>query len=382
MDARREPYRKSESLGALRRASRSCEDGMGRIRRLYARASSPRDYFEEIVFRACRDLIEPAAVGDEPRFSLLEHVDDELGRVSDSDLPRYLFYRYRYDVFPQVPHVDDFPPCLQVEPASVCNYRCVFCFQTDSDLTTPKNGHMGTMDLDLFKRVVDEAEGRCEAITLASRGEPLICKEIDQMLAYLAGKFLALKINTNAWYLDETKAHAILQSGANTLVFSADAAEEPLYSQMRVNGKLERVLGNIERFQDIRSRLYPDSKLITRVSGVRFSDEQDMASMERVWAHLVDQIAFVAYNPWENSYQRPLNDISTPCSDLFRRMFVWYDGRVNPCDVDYLSTLSVGNVKDQSVSNLWQGEAYSALREAHVGGRRCETSPCNRCTVV
>ena len=40
------------------------------------------------------------------------------------------------------------------------------------------------------------------------------------------------------------------------MVFSADAAEEPLYSQLRVRGKLKKVLENIERFQKIREVEY------------------------------------------------------------------------------------------------------------------------------
>jgi radical SAM protein with 4Fe4S-binding SPASM domain len=234
----------------------------------------------------------------------------------------------------------------------------------------------------LFQKVVDEAEGKCEAITLASRGEPLVCKDIVKMLGYVRGKFLGLKINTNASLLDEEKTHAILQSGANTLVFSADAAEEPLYSQLRVNGKLEKVRSNVERFFEIRRRDYPDSTLITRVSGVRFSSAQNLDQMEKFWGEMVDQVAFVDYNPWENTYQRPVNNVSTPCSDLWRRMFVWYDGTVNPCDVDYLSTLKVGNARHESLSSLWTGAKYSEYRSKHLAQSRSALSPCQRCTVV
>ena len=40
---------------------------------------------------------------------------------------------------------------------------------------------------------------------------------------------------------------------------------------------------------------------------------------------LVDHEAFVDYNPWENSYEKAPNGLATPCSDLWRRMFVWWD---------------------------------------------------------
>ena len=62
------------------------------------------------------------------------------------------------------------------------------------------------------------------------------------MLKYTAGKFLNLKINTNASLLNEEKIHAILSSGVKTLVFSADAADPELYKKLRVNGSLETTL--------------------------------------------------------------------------------------------------------------------------------------------
>jgi radical SAM protein with 4Fe4S-binding SPASM domain len=307
---------------------------------------------------------------------------EEIRKISDRDLPRYLTYRYRYDIFPKKKIVDDFPPCLQIEPTSICNYRCVFCYQTDKELTDPKNGYMGVMSLDLFTKVIDQAEGKCEAVTLSSRGEPLMNRNIEQMLAYASGRFLGLKLNTNAWFLDERKSHAILQAGCNTVVFSADAASEPLYSELRVHGKLERVIANVRRFQEIRRRDYPDSQTITRVSGVKFTDAQNLDEVEALWGDLVDQVAFVNYNPWENTYQRPINDIVEPCSDLWRRMFVWFDGTVNPCDVDYKSTLTVGDAKSKNLSEIWRSPRYEELREAHVTRRRSAVSPCNRCTLV
>ena len=109
------------------------------------------------------------------------------------------------------------------------------------------------MTFDTFKNIIDQIEGKIEFISLASRGEPLICKDIDKMLLYTTGKFLNLKINTNASMLTEKKIHTVLQSGVKTLVFSADAADEKNYSKLRVNGDLKRILKNIDLFNEIRS---------------------------------------------------------------------------------------------------------------------------------
>jgi sulfatase maturation enzyme AslB (radical SAM superfamily) len=315
-------------------------------------------------------------------FKITPHIADELSRIEDTDIGRYGVHRYRYDVYPKKKILDHFPPYLQIEPTSVCNYRCVFCYQTDSEFTAKSNGHMGSMSFDLFKEIIDQAEGNIEFFSLASRGEPLLCKDIDKMLEYCRGKFLGLKMNTNASMLNEQHCHAILSGGVNTVVFSADAAKEPLYSQLRVKGNLEKVLGNIRLFQDIRSKQYPSSKIITRVSGVKYGSDQDMDSMISLWGELVDQISFVSYNPWENVYAAAVNDVTTPCSDLWRRMFVWFNGSANPCDTDFKSMLSIGTMHGSGISKLWQSEEYQRMRQAHLNKGRSSIDPCRRCSVV
>ena len=315
-------------------------------------------------------------------FSINENIIDEINILDDKQILNYLAHRYRYEIYSQSKILDDYPPYLQIEPTSICNYRCVFCFETDKSFTNKNSGFMGTMSYDLFRQIIDEAEGNIEFLSLASRGEPLACPDISLMLKYTIGKFLNLKLNTNASLLNEEKCHAILAGGVRTVVFSADAADEKLYSKLRVNGKLSKVLKNIEQFQKIRETQYQKSLIISRVSGVKFSEKQDFNSMKNLWSGLVDQVAFVEYNPWENCYVKPTNNIKKPCSDLWRRMFVWWDGKTNPCDVDYKSLLSVGKYPNKTLRQLWKSNSYTALREKHLNQKRNLVKPCSSCAVV
>ena len=314
-------------------------------------------------------------------FSLKQNVLEEIKTLNTDQMINYLIHRYRYEIYPQLKIKDEYPPYLQIEPTSICNYRCVFCYQTDNKFNKRSHGYMGHMNFETFKLIVDQAEGNIEFISLASRGEPLLCPDIKKMLNYTRNKFLNLKINTNASLLDEKMSYAILESGVKTLVFSADAADSESYSKLRVNGKLEQIVKNIEKFQEIRSKHF-NSKIITRVSGVKVNQSQKIEEMNKFWGNLADQVAFVNYVPWENVYESEKLDMSTPCSDLWRRMFVWWNGDTNPCDVDYKSKLIVGNIRDKNLSELWNSKNYTSLRNKHIMKKRKETLPCNRCNVV
>lgn len=383
-----EIYRKHQSFTQFR-SSKGVEKSVNQKTRAlrvlsntYSLPSSQQENWANVLKRVKKALENESDGTRNTMFEITPFIADEMRLLDDKDLPRYLYHRYRYDVFPKLSELDDYPPYLQIEPTSICNYRCVFCFQIDNNFSKRKSDHMGTMTVERYKNIVDQVEGKIEFLSLASRGEPLVCKALPEMLSYSTGKFLNLKINTNASLLTEKLCHALLNGAVRTVVFSADAADPELYRRLRVNGKLEKVVRNIERFQNIRTKYYSGVSIITRISGVKVSREQTMGDMERLWHGLVDQLTFVKYNPWETIYEAPENEIGEPCSDLWRRLFVWFDGTVNPCDSDYLSKLKIGNIDGASIKELWRSPGYKMLRDRHIAGQRRSCEPCRRCVAI
>jgi len=328
------------------------------------------------------DLLDSQKKNKEFNFNISPNVEKEIELLEYKDLLRFLIHRYRYEIYPQTLERDSYPPYLQIEPTSFCNFRCVFCFQSNPSFSGKKNGFMGHMTFETFREIVDQAENKIEFISLASRGEPLICHDIEKMLAYTRNKFLNLKINTNASVLTESKIHSILQSGVKTLVFSADAADEKLYEKLRVNGNFEKTIKNIALFKEIREKHYPKKKIITRVSGVKVNESQNFEDMKNLWDELVDQVAFVDYCPWEDVYSSKKNKFQKPCTELWRRMYVWWDGVANPCEVDFKSSLTVGKIDKNDIHSLWTSNAYEDLRNKHKTKLRLDLDPCNKCVVV
>ena len=199
------------------------------------------------------------------------------------------------------------------------------------------------------------------------------------MLKYCESKFLALKINNNASMLNERLINEILSSDLQTIVFSIDEKDKEKYEKIRVNAKFEKIIKNLELFNEIRTKKYSRADKIVRISGVKINNEQNIESMKKKWGDIADIVAFTNYTPWESSYDNPINDIKTPCSELWSRIFVWQDGKVNPCDYDYKSILSKWNINDQSTNNIWNSEEYNYLRYTHLNSLRSKINPCNKC---
>ena len=154
---------------------------------------------------------------------LTKHELLEFNKLNEKNHARYLVYRYKYNIYPKLNIVDEYPPCVQIEPTSICNFRCVMCYQADKSFSSKSKGFMGHMSIELFKKCIDELEGNVEAITFASRGEPTLNQKIFEMIEFANNKFLGLKINTNASMLNEKLIHKLLSSSIQTIVFSIDA---------------------------------------------------------------------------------------------------------------------------------------------------------------
>lgn len=316
------------------------------------------------------------------KFKINDYEIFELSRLNDSEIFRYLTYRYKYKVYPILKIHDDYPPCVQIEPTSKCNFRCIMCYQSDKSFSSKQNGFMGDLNLENFKKVIDEIEGNVESVTFASRGEPTLNQNLSSFLKYCENKFLALKINTNVSTLNEKLINNLLSSSLQTIVFSIDSADKDIYEKIRVKSKYERLLKNLELFYKIKEKNYSDSKIIIRISGVKISTDQNIDNMISQYEKYADMISFTNMIPWQSSYDNPINDVKEPCTELWRRVFVWQDGKLNPCDYDYKSKLSKYSINDISIKELWNSDYYSDLRKKHLESQRKEVYPCNRCIAV
>ena len=319
-------------------------------------------------------------------FELNKHEQIYCNHILNNPLKviKYLVFRHKFRQTGEKKILLDYPPYILIEPVSACNLRCPFCFQSDKTFTV--KGNMGVMKFDLFKKVVDEANKLgTGAITLASRGEPTMNKKLDLMIEYLSKQenIFEIKLNTNASFLTEKLCHTILKSKVNQVVISADHYEKKDYERLRLNAKFETILANVDQFFEIRKKHYPDSITEIRISGVDSDKNLNRKKFKDFWITRSDHVtATFPMERWNTYENKKNNKITDPCERLWDRMYVWYDGKVNPCDADYKSYLSFGDVSKETISSVWKSNKIEELREQHINNLRNKTVPCDRCGVT
>lgn len=294
---------------------------------------------------------------------------------------KYLVFRYKFISAGKKKINLGYPPYLLIEPVSTCNLRCPFCFQTDKTFT--KKPYMGVIDFGLFKKVIDEAnEIGVGAITLASRGEPTLHKNFSEMLNYLNTKenIFEIKINTNATFLNDKICHSIFKNNVTQVVISADHYQKDEYERLRKNSNFEKILKNVDNLYKIRKLHYPNSSTEIRVSGIDSDKNLNREKFKNFWIkrsdHVTASFPLERWDTYNNTIHENIND---PCENLWDRMYVWFDGKVNPCDADYKSFLSFGNLTNNTIKQTWNNKKIQNLREEHLNKKRLNTLPCDRC---
>lgn len=297
---------------------------------------------------------------------------------------KYIIFRYKFYIAGKNKINLGYPPYLLIEPVSTCNLRCPFCFQTDKSFT--KKPFMGVIDFDFFKKIIDQANKLgTGAVTIASRGEPTMHKQFIEMLEHLNQKenIFEIKTNTNGTYLTEKMCHAIFKNNVTQVVISSDHYIKKDYERLRLGSNFEKVVKNVDMLFNIRKEFYPDSFTEIRISGIDNERNLDREKFKNFWIKRCDHVtASFPLERWNTYENKVLPNIKDPCENLWDRMYVWFDGKVNPCDADYKSYLSYGSAKEYDLKELWNNKAISKTREQHTKKNRNEINPCDRCGVT
>lgn len=295
----------------------------------------------------------------------------------------YIEFRYKFELCGKKKINLGFPPYLLIEPVSTCNLRCPFCFQTDKSFT--KKPFMGVMKFELFKEIIDEAESLgVGAITIASRGEPTMHKRFEDMLNYIGNKkFFETKINSNGSFLNESICHSIFQNNITQVVISADHYEKEKFEKLRLNSEFDKIVTNVDLLYNIRKNYYENSVTEIRISGIDADNNLDKKKFKDFWIKRSDHVtASLPLERWDTYNNKIDNDINDPCENLWDRMYIWFDGKVNPCDADYKSYLSYGDKKKNSIKEIWNSNHINNIRNDHLNNKRITHTPCNKCGVT
>lgn len=156
------------------------------------------------------------------------------------------------------PVVASLPRSLYLETTNRCDSKCQTCIRTFRSLEPPA-------DLTLAQvKAIAEQFPVLERVVLHGIGEPLLNREIFEIVAYLKSRGATVLFNSDAISLTLTRALKLIESRLDEYRVSMDAATPETYRRVRGVDQFDRVVANVRRLVELeqeRSRSAPHVSL-------------------------------------------------------------------------------------------------------------------------
>ena len=108
------------------------------------------------------------------------------------------------------------------------------------------------LNLDLFKKIIDELQEDLVYLILYFQGEPMLHPSFHELVNYASSRNIYTICSTNGHYLDEKQCEKLIRNGLSRLIVSIDGAEQDSYSAYRIGGNLEKVKTGVSRLASIK----------------------------------------------------------------------------------------------------------------------------------
>ena len=252
------------------------------------------------------------------------------------------------------------PDIVQIESTNLCNAKCVFCPRDEM------HRRQGVMDFDLYRKVVDE----CAALGIThvrvhNYGEPFLDKQLVEKVRYAKSKGIAeVGMISNGSLITEELARGMIEAGLDAINISVDASGKEVFESTRIHLKYDDVIRNIRTLARLRNesgRTHP--KLI--LSFVRQNNSAEESAFIKEWSQVADKIHITDLHNWAGTLNAK-SDVQFPCYRLWLTFTVLWDGRVSMCCADFDGRHVFGDLKSQTIAEVWNSPLYRAARRQHL----------------
>lgn len=273
-----------------------------------------------------------------------------------------------------------------LEPANVCNLRCVDCGTLRSDLP---RGMLSPGDV---ARFLDGLWGSLVQVNLFHWGEPLLNPHVDEIVALIHRHGAGTQIHSNMNRLPEGLAERLIAAGLDFLVASVDGVTQDVYERYRRGGDVKAALANLRRFVEARRRLgSPTPRIIWRFLCFPHTLGEIAAARALARETGVDDFA-VADGAWQGQWWTatgrrdllPLDwDVrSEPprplCRDIYDFPVIHWDGTLMPCCYVSDRRFAWGDLKAAPWIEAFNTDHFRRARR-FLAGAANEATPCAGC---
>ncbi len=321
-------------------------------------------------------MLEPSGINKyakkDPEETLHDNLYEKFGQ-------RFIDYRKRYA--DNIKNLDrdkktNYPNTVILELVNRCDLECVMCYQGFRN-----DAKKATLDDALLDKIFSEFKINKLNALMLSFSEPLLYKNIGDILkrAEEAG-IMDTFLFTNGTLLNDKMSETLLNSSLTRLFVSIDGATQETYDKVRIpvgknrlkTNRLELLEKNILNFIKLRKKKNKQLPLI-RTSFVALKENRHEIDMFiKKWKPIVDYVdiqknvvPFFELNEMKKLEEdlKDDKDKKYSCNEPWGQVSIFSDGTVGPCCSTFGRNKSIGNVKDQTLKEIWNGEEMNKIRD-------------------
>ncbi len=274
-----------------------------------------------------------------------------------------------------------YPHTMMIEPTNFCNLQCPLCPTGKGQL----GRKVKTIEFDDFKKVIDDAGRYVVHLRMFGWGEPLLHKDLFQMIKYAKQKKMFVNIHTNAFFLTKENVLQMVESGMDELNISLDGASQETYSKYRRQGNFQTTINNIKILTDEKKKRGTKYPVINLQFIVMKHNEHEIGKIKEIakelgvnYLHIktvkVDTVEEAKqYLPSAESMRRynvegqELVKVGTKknlvCKMLWTEATIWSNGDVVPCCYDFSGKYILGNAFRENFTKIWKSEKFENFRK-------------------
>lgn len=288
------------------------------------------------------------------------------------------------------------PLALFIDTGNACNLKCEFCPTGHRDLLASVGRTSTLMSMDLFRQIVADLktfEEKIGIINLYKDGDPLVNRNFTNMVRELKNADVAKKImtKTNALLLGEGVTEDLASCGLDEIGISIIAPHSEGYRKFAKKSiDYAKLLRDVDKLYKLKG----DCKIYIKMADCGFSRSE----IEKFYDDFEDKCDFIAIenlHGWSNSDLMdftlgqekksvdgiPLVDKVT-CPWPFYEMGINSNGTVGLCNDDWAHKTIIGDLRQNTLKEIWNGQPMYEMRKMHLEGRRSENEACANCYYI
>lgn len=292
-----------------------------------------------------------------------------------------IYKRILLNKIKNVDSIKHYKPEVALELTNYCNSRCIFC--THDKMTREK----GFIKKDLYIKIINDMfNNGYKCLNLTGFGEPMLNKEIVDVIKYAKKRNILVKMFTNGALLNKELATKILNANLDEIIFSIDTVNKSEYAKTRVGLDLDTVIGNLKQMCETKIKF--KYKTVISVQSTLYKGFEKVNIVYKELTNVVDKITFQSAFNWAgrmNDYRGPIGNkkygYQFPCHLLWYNLVIRWNGEVSLCCVDYDSDIILGNLNNDSLDDVWNSENFKKYRKLHLCGKKIQIKLCSKCNM-